>query len=358
MDDLFNLLQQDEEYNIAIDRINDIEVREPVPQGNTMPFILINDFDQETNLWIPENRKRYGPALQIESDLITPIEPTTQTIGGNIANVSFMEAELITRVVADDIILSIASNFGKVIHPGYTPPVKPVGKSQQRQQKKKAARKQQGNGTQMSSQISFAVRADGVCDPPRVYPAIDGITQFPSNTPIFKIKVFRTGYTQIPGANPRNIDGVVAALAYVVEYLARYLRPQYPIRVININPIMYNYKFEIRIPPGHIFDVRALSHHAIALHTGPDILVENTSSGAKISLQFVKLVRAKEFTSTFAIFRSGKCNIQGGVNTEQIKSACEYLIEVLRARYDDIMPKIKHPAELLGANVANMRDPL
>jgi len=358
MDDLFNLLQQDEEYNIAIDRINEIEVREPVPQAGAMPFILINDFDHETNLWVPENRARYGPSLQIESTLITPIEPTTQTIGGNIANVAFMEAELITRVSADNIVLSIASNFGKVTHPGYTPPVKPVGKSQQRQQKKKAGRKQQGNGTQMSSQISFSVRADGVGAEPREYPIVDGIMQFPSNTPIFKIKVFRTGYTQIPGANPRNIEDVVAALTYVVEYLSRYLTPAYPIRVVNINPIMYNYKFEIRIPPGHIFDVRALSRHAIVLHTGPDILVENTSSGAKISLQFVKIVDSKEFTSTFAIFRSGKCNIQGGVNTDQIKSACEYIIEVLQARYDDIMPKIKRPAELLGANVLNLRAPL
>lgn len=358
MDDLFNLLQQDEEYNIAIDRINEIEVREPVPQGNTMPFILINDFDHETNLWVPENRARYGPSMQIESPLITPIQPTTQTIGGNIANVSFMESELITRVQADNIILSIASNYGKVTHPGYTPPIKPAGKSQQRQQKKKAARKQQGNGTQMSSQISFSVRADALGDSPREYPVVDGITQFPPTTPIFKIKVFRTGYTQIPGANPRNIEGVVAALAYVVEYLSRYLAPPYPIRVVNINPIMYNYKFEICIPRGHIFDVRALSHHAIALHTGPDILVENKSSGSKISLRFVKIVGTEEYTSTFAIFRSGKCNIQGGVNTEQIKNACEYIIDVLRARYDDIMPKIKHPAELLGANVYNGRDPL
>lgn len=358
MDELHKLLQDDVEYNVAIGRINDITITDPIPQGNTMPFILVDDFDHETNLWVPENRERYSTSLAIDSPLITPIEPTTQTIGGNIANVQFMEAELITRVQADNIILAIASNFGKVVHPGYTPPIKPPGKSQQRQQKKKATRKQQGNGTQMSSQISFMVRADGVGGEPRDYPIVDDIMQFPTDVPIFKIKVFRTGYTQIPGANPKNINGVVAALGYVVEYLSKYLMPQYPIRVININPIMYNYKFEVNIPPGRIFDVRALSQCALQMHTGPDILVENTSCGTKISLQFIKTVGAKEYTSTFAIFRSGKCNIQGGVNTEQIKQSCEYLIKVLETNYDAILPSERHPAALLRANVINDMDPM
>jgi len=358
MDELHKLLQDDEEYNVAIDRINDITIKDPVHQGNTMPFILIDDFDHATNLWVAENRERYSTSLSIDSPLITQIEPTTQTIGGNIANVQFMEAELITRVQADNIILAIASNFGKVVHPGYTPPIKTPGKSQQRQEKKKATRKQQGNGTQMSSQISFIIRADGVGDSPREYPIVDKVMQFPTDILIFKIKVFRTGYTQIPGANPKNINGVVAALSYVVEYLSKYLTPQYSIRVININPIMYNYKFEVIIPPGRIFDVRALSQCALQMHTGPDILVENTSCGTKISLQFIKTVGAKEYTSTFAIFRSGKCNIQGGVNTEQIKHSCEYLIHVLEVHYDLILPRERHPAALLSANVRNDLAPI
>jgi len=349
MDDLRKLLE-DESYNSATERINEIVAEDAIPQGNTMPFILINDFDHETNLWVADNRARYG-ALTVESPLITAITPTTQTIGGNIANVQFMEEELIGRVVADRVILAVASNFGKVVYPGYTPPFKPIGKSQQRQQKKKATRKQQGNGTQMSSQISFMVRADGVTIPSREYPIIDDVMQFPSDVPIFKIKVFRTGYTQIPGANPENINGVVAALAYVVDYLARYLAPQYPIRVVNINPIMYNYKFAVNIPPGRVFDVRALSRRAAELHSGPDFLVENPSSSTKISLQFIKTVGTVEYTSTFAIFRSGKCNIQGGVNTDQIKQSCEYLLFVMERYYDEILPFVKSPATLIAPNV-------
>jgi hypothetical protein len=178
MEALRDLLESDEiveEYNAAVERITELKTAEPKIEG--APFILVNEFDQASNLWIEENRERHKQPLAVESPLISLITPTTQTIGGMIANVKFAEDELIRRVVPDTTILAITCNFGKQVYPGWTMPVKSSTKTKQRQDKKKARRKQQGDGSQMNSQISFIIRATH-----EEYAIVDGVMWIPTGT--------------------------------------------------------------------------------------------------------------------------------------------------------------------------------
>jgi hypothetical protein len=127
--------------------------------------------------------------------------------------------------------------------------------------------------------------------------------------------------------------------------------------VVNINPIMYNYKFVVNIPPNHEFDIvelcncaREYARNGIpAGEPVPTVLDDDASYGTKASIRFVTAAGGSD--PLFLIFRSGKSNIQGGVTIDQIIRSCGYLLNIISRYHDRIFPRHKYPAELVKPNV-------
>lgn len=185
------------------------------------------------------------------NSLLTPLETTTITLGGEIEGVTFMEEDLIKQIVATESCWHIKCNYGEVSHPSYyeflerkarSLPVK--GKrGRKKKERKKKERKVQGNGSCFNSQVGFHL------------PTNDGLDQW-------KIKVFRNGVIQTPGAKPENLREVIQKCFDILPVLAPALGvdPVPELEIHKLNPFMKNYKCEVIKKDEQYLDLFALKY--------------------------------------------------------------------------------------------------
>lgn len=363
-DDMFNILEGDDTEAIeAIDKLEDnielyfadydtetLHMTELVKNMEVPPIaeiarpvpVEIREFDPDNNVLHFAQREKFKNGVIFENSAIftDPIS-TTNTMGGFLSNVKFHENELIHELIPDDHFVLAKCNYDKIIYEGYREPVK-VKKTNRGRKKKlkvKKKRKVQGNGTDFNSQITFFIRsmADTRSDP------------VPADAKIYKFKAFRTGTIQLPGVHQHCIDDIIECVRKLVEVLNFHFHPGETDRskmtnIVNINPVMKNYKFVIKMPPMHILDLDAfnkliLKERSAAHPDKPKILAPvYNREASKLAIIFKTPIYRKPVKMTRVnIFMRGKVNILGAFDVDITAQICNYLGDLLLTHYDELI---------------------
>lgn len=160
------------------------------------------------------------------------IELSTMTLDGLITNVRFDKVHAIETLGLTDNIVEIGCNYGHKISEEYLHG--PFYKCRIKKKTSKVfdTRRKQGLGTHFNSQITFTLITD-----------VD-----PTNT--YQVKLFTNGRVQIPGIG-KCIYGSEVLLDNMIEIIISYVkrhastlmfRPYMDVNIINIAPILQNYK--------------------------------------------------------------------------------------------------------------------
>lgn len=160
------------------------------------------------------------------------IELSTMTLDGMITNVRFNKETAINYLTLTDSIVEIGCNYGYMISDTYKEMDLYKNRIKKKTEKKSDTRKKQGLGTHFNSQITFTI-----------WPHVDT-----NNT--YQVKLFTNGRVQIPGIGKCETDANVLLddmLNIICNYIKAHsetlmFRPNLPINVINIMPILQNYK--------------------------------------------------------------------------------------------------------------------
>lgn len=311
--------------------------------------VLVDDFDDEHNILNPDVRDRFrSECVYDETELFTTPINTTNTMEGYLSNVQFHEEKLIQDVVADENVVIYRCNYGKVVYDGYTEPVpkKKTNRGRKKKEKKKKPRKKQGDGTDFNSQITLVVRSS--LAPPEE--DIDGMLIVRDSTRVYKFKIFRTGEIQLPGMHQNNTDDVIVCARLVASVLNGYLHSgeqdiTKTTRIINMNPVMKNYKFVIKLENNKIIDLDDLYNtlvreqlsqfrRRIGLDTDVDpapahppiFMIKYEPGETKLSIKFSTPIRNKPDKCTrINIFMRGKVNILGAFDVAVTRQICDYI---------------------------------
>lgn len=355
------------------DDIKQIEV--PTFSMPTPASVVTCDFDPENNIMDDSVQCRFIDNAILDQDedsLFTTPQTTTITLGGYLSNVYFHEEELIKELIPSEEIPVMRCNYGKLVYPGYIEPtrMKKTNRGRKKKLKKKKQRKVQGAGTDFNSQITFVVRS--TLEPPvGTCPGMQDYYYVPTDSKVYKIKIFRTGKIQLPGIVPQNIEDVIKCTNKIVQMLNFHLHPGVKdqsklVKIVNINPIMKNYKFVMKLAPGELVDMSALKRimrneqlmladeryadslsEILKYHTSnadnditvPEIFdVKYTREDTRVSMKFnTPIYRKPKKKTRFNLFMMGKINILGAFDIEMTRNICEFLRYVFEKYHDKIV---------------------
>lgn len=335
----------------------------PVPQK-----VEIYEYDPTENVLDPIVRERFRTEnIFDETDLFTQPVSTTNTMEGFMSNVAFHEREFIDELDPTEYIVVTRCNYGKSVYAGYVEPaiLRKTNRGRKKRVKQKKPRKKQGTGTDFNSQVTF------IAVPPRIIVPSDDIIPIPCTTKVYKFKIFRTGKLQLPGARQENIEDVVACSKKIAEMLNYHLHmfEQNPARltnVININPVMKNYKFSMKLQSGYLIDLELLreilAREWLAQLAGesigapPIFIVKYTLQETKLSITFDTPILGKPNKKTrINIFVRGKINILGAFKAEATNEIITYLHRIFKDNPSIIAEEYVVPETLVWEQ--NIEDP-
>jgi len=306
----------------------------------------VKRFHDRYNIMIPENRLFLAESTNIALVNSTPLESTMITLEIKFNNVAMREEDLIKIVEPTEQIPKINCNFGIKLHATYEDPPKPP-KSKRGRKKKikpKKQRKLQGIGGSLNSQITFVVRSQ------------TNVNNMPLNQiPLHKIKVFRNGVVQFPGAKLRNLDDVVNSLNLTVNIINKHLHAVGDIKseIILARPVMINYKYRINIQEGYMLSLarlvrfanRAKNEHQDNLNS--PVKIHNSvyvRHNARMFIIFnTPLPHQPDKTTRMNIFMSGKVNILGAYDVDQTRDIVTFIDELISDNFNDLVVKIGNP---------------
>lgn len=294
--------------------------------------------------------------------------------------------------------------------------MKKTNRGRKKKEKKKKLRKKQGNGNEFNSQITFVVRTtvpkivllndtddttddttddnidndidniddntvdntddntddttdntpnnttgmeltsigvSPINDIPTINPqSTNGIILVPSNSKVYKFKVFRTGKIQLPGVHQKSIEDVIECTKKIVDVLNFHLHtgiydPSKLTSLINLNPVMKNYKFAVKLPPKHIIDMDLLKRILFTERMEPNetapihpniFMLKYTRQDTKLSVKFSTPVYKNPKKKTrINIFMRGKINILGAFDVNMTRQICTYLEWIFRSHYKTLI---------------------
>lgn len=334
-----------------IEQLIDIKIVDDIiPQHD-----INNIYNDEINIKDDNARHKFkSEILYMETDVFTKPISTTYTMEGLLSNVNFNEKDLIEFLTVNEDIVVCRCNFGRIQYSGYTEPIKQrtSNRGRKKKEKIKKPRQKQGMGTDFNSQISFYVRS--------LLNRKDKYIISPDEK-IYKFKVFRNGKIQLPGAREYLADDIILCIDLIIRLLNKVLNLQslhdIPtenslVQLININPVMKNYKFEIKRPSKkHIIDLSTLKLLLInedgdAPTHPPIFLIKYTPQSTNIAIKFLTPIsKNAEKTTRICIFRKGKINILGAFHIDVTNQICVYLDWVIKKYYNKIIvisPLITH----------------
>ena len=309
-DDQATVPEHVETVNLIM-RVNEIR---PIPEKHELVV-----FDNGINLLNIPVRENFHKPVLFENEIFTPPQSTTITMEGFIEGIMFKENELILLLEPTMEIPIIKCNFARKVYPGYTEPVK-VKKSnrgRKKREKKKKNRKKQGLGTEFNTQITFVVRPDNTS-----LGVINDHHVLPVDCKVYKFKVFRTGKIQLPGVNPECIEEVITCAHKITSALADSKFPGVKdAKLVNINHVMKNYKFRVKMPPEQNLDLLNLKNVFLNEMLEPDPTapphpavfdVKYTRQETKLAVKFsTPTLRKTDKKLKVNVFPSGKINILG-----------------------------------------------
>lgn len=308
-------------------RIQDAAPLEIMPQFGPLPRNFLNILD-------PENRVRFENEQPFqETELFTAPITTTVTLEGGMSNVVFHERDLIHEVIPDDDIVMYRCNYGVVKYDGWEIPVKSkkTNRGRKKKEKVKKLRKKQGAGTDFNSQITFVIRS---LDSPRIY----------------KFKIFRTGKIQLPGVQPQFVDDVMDCTKRIAKVMNWHLHlgeqdEDKKTNLVELNPVMKNYKFAIKMPEGTILDLSCVKKHLTDLKNDPNpdqpsiFMIKYTRQDTKLSVKFnTPIPRKLNKKTRVNIFMRGKINILGAYDVNVTSQIIGLLHDIIGTRDDIIVP--------------------
>lgn len=321
--------------NVATMDVPDIHNAQPPPAQ-----IEIHEYDRDSNILDPQVRHEFKhESVYEETHLFTRPISTTNTMEGFMSNVSFHERDLIEELLPNECIVVCRCNYGKVVYEKYIEPTKirTTNRGRKKRQKHKKPRKKQGEGSDFNSQITFVSAPESALDD-------DGCVS--SDAKVYKFKIFRTGKLQLPGARQETIDDVVYCAKRIADMLNVFLHPFEPdpakhTNVININPVMKNYKFMLKLKPRELVDSELLKEvlakewlAQIVNNNAPNAptptpRIYNIKYGAqetKLSVTFDTPIKGKPNKKTrINIFVRGKINVLGAFESTATHKIIDYL---------------------------------
>ncbi|SIP85954.1 Hypothetical protein PACV_239 [Pacmanvirus A23] len=323
---------------------------QPIPQ-----MVEVVEFDENNNVLDPIIREEFrSECIFEETNIFTRPVSTTNTMEGYLSNVQFHERDLIEELLPSEDLVLYRCNYGKIKYEGYTEPVKErkTNRGRKKKEKKKKLRKKQGTGNDFNSQITFVVRSTRAPEP------INGI--IPYGSQVYKFKVFRTGKLQLPGVHQNAIEDVIECTKKIAEIMNFHLHPGVEdptkiTKVVNVNPVMKNYKFVVKLPPGKIIDLEAFKvilnreklsknvdiegYNPIGRPEHPDIfVVKYTRQDTKLSIKFSTPIFKKPKKRTrINIFMRGKINILGAFDAKVTGQICQYLHWIFEQNYNELV---------------------
>lgn len=381
-------LDESIESTLFIDQTKEVEeqiksLEIPNIKIDPQPLMIeVAEFDPKNNVLDKTVRDKFKHEIVFdETDIFTQPISTTNTMEGNFSNVQFHERDLIDLLIPDEDLVVYRCNYGKTIYEGYTEPVKQKTTNRGRKPKAKPTktRKKQGNGGDFNSQVTFVVRSNDGPEP------VNGIVL--SDAKVFKVKVFRTGKLQLPGIKNESIDDVITCANTIAEALNFQLHPGEtdPTKVtniVNLNPVMKNYKFIVKLPPRHIINMKRLKDILRTEHMNqrrrpviladlaevqeafkdgvaraedvadvqkaydcmcdgapehPDIFLLKPNH-TKLSIKFSTPIFKKEKKKTrINIFMRGKINILGAFDVEATRQICNYLHWIFKTYFKEVV---------------------
>jgi hypothetical protein len=356
-------------------KAQEVNIRPTAPRPNNL------DFDPENNILDPKVRDNFAGDIFEEMSLFTAPQSTTITMEGYLSNIRFHEAELIGDLEANEDVVIMRCNFGKVIYPGYTEPVivKTSNRGRKKKEKRKKNRKKQGAGTDFNSQITFMVRSE-TNPPPEM---VNGIYHIPSNSALYKFKVFRTGEVQLPGVKPELIGDVINCADKIVRVLNFRLHPNGAedelIKMVNFNPVMKNYKFRTKIEDGQILDLvllkKILSTEKSLQYGGEEVIdynredppdcpsifdIKHTREETKLSVKFRTPIFGKpDKTTRVNVFMRGKVNILGAFDVRDTRKIYTYLHWIIASNTESLIvteASHRHKKWKWSQNIDNIDD--
>jgi hypothetical protein len=227
--------------------LKQIAAVDDAPRATTAP---INIVQPTANLFDPPTRYKYVADVScVENTILSNCYVTTTTLSGVLENFT-IDVTDIHKFKTNSRVVMIKSNFGCIVDPSYSPKPKPKRKARAKETKAKKERKKQGDGSCFNSQITFLVRTD----------LID--RKNPSETIVYKFKIFQKCKMQLPGALPEHIVDVVAAIDDIIDVINernKSVDPNAPpVQLLSLTPQLKNYKFYVKMTAGHIVDLHAL----------------------------------------------------------------------------------------------------
>lgn len=370
-DSIFDMMASSTSFEDSIkeltQQISTIEIVTPVIEQK-VSTVSVDYFDQKNNTLLPENKEKFKQEIPFnEKDIFTDPIVTTITMEGLMTNVKFHEREFIKELAPSVDIVVIDCNYGKLIYPGYIEKIKVKNNNRGRKKKTKVKkpRKVQGSGLCFASQITFVRRALDAplelligplpehCYNKNITPdasepqweLIEPIYFIPSSTPVYKFKLFRPGRMQLPGARPDTIDDIIEKAHTIAEYVdsklhVNELNVANRSRVINMNPVMKNYKFCLKTSENELINLTLLkkillnykTHSPLDAPVHPAYCdVKYTREDVKLSIMFITpIARDPTKTTLVSIFMRGKINILGIYHTELTKQICDYLYYIFK----------------------------
>lgn len=349
----------DDDYDQLIDDIRAIEAPAMIHPVIPREMIEVSAFDPNHNILNPDVRDRFrDERIFEETALFTAPISTTNTMEGYLSNVDFHERDLIIELIPDERVVMYRCNYGQSVYDGYTDPASAhkTNRGRKKKNKNKKPRKKQGDGGSFNSQVTFVVRSMSTPEP--VYndgtsgSHPHGCYLIPHGTPVYKFKIFRTGKLQLPGAHQHLMGDVVDCAKTIANILNFHLHagesnPSRLCNVININPVMKNYKFVTKLPPVHIIDIGGLKRvlHNKRFLADPEapphpaiFMMKYTRQDTKLSIKFsTPIYRKPKKKTQINIFMRGKINILGAFDADVTRQICDYLHWIFTKYADQVI---------------------
>lgn len=309
-----------------------------------MPVAYVHDFDEKFDLLDLNVREEFvnGAIFGNDLELFTMPILTTSTVQGNFTNVNFDKETIIDYLTADEEIVACKCNFGKIFFHGYETPVKvkKTNRGRKKKEKKVKMRKPQGTGDEMNSQVTFIVKSTKV-------EMVDG--KLPPDAKVYKFKVFRTGKIQLPGVKPADTNDVIDCAKIIADELDIVLHKTDGKKTMlaNLNPVMRNYKFTIKLKPLHIMILPELKKVMIAMEQEykdkpdsqprhPTFTFSKCASDDMAILFNTPIPTKPKKKLRFVIYMGGKVNILGGLDPAVDKEICTYMHYVINTNIDKV----------------------
>lgn len=275
------------------------------------------------------------PVNAYQGDMFNPLNPSTLTVGFYFDNVQLHEAKDVKRFQVNEEVVLIGSTTEEIVHPSYNP-IKEINTTKPRRGRKPKVKKPKkahtGHLKHFSSQITFMIKSQIL------------------NNKLYKFKVFRTGFCQIPGILKDDMSDVKEPRETLRLHLCKYLNVDAQItkpldyHMRNCKTILNDRSLFINIPA-----LGELLNRAIAENENPRGMVSakyvTDVSTTKVTIKFARPTLKKPDKMLTLKVHAQKINYEGGTTLEDIYATHEWFNQFVLDKYASVIVDPNAPSD-------------